>query len=80
VAFSGDTLFAGSVGRTDLPGGDASALLASIHAELLTLDEDTTVHPGHGPATTVGAERRSNPFVGTEGRLWTPGSDPSGRV
>jgi hydroxyacylglutathione hydrolase len=63
VAFSGDTLFAGSVGRTDLPGGSGRDLLGSILGKLLVLDDDTVVLPGHGPATTIGAERRSNPFL-----------------
>ena len=59
----GDVLFRGSIGRTDLPGGDYATLLQSIHHELLTLPDATTVYPGHGPATTIGAERRSNPFL-----------------
>lgn len=59
--FSGDTLFAGSVGRTDLPGGDGRTLLRSI-ARLAVLDDSTVVHPGHGPDTTIGRERRVNPF------------------
>jgi len=63
VALSGDVLFAGSVGRTDLPGGNAATLLRSIREELLTLPDDITIHAGHGPSTTVGAERTSNPFV-----------------
>jgi hydroxyacylglutathione hydrolase len=79
MVFSGDTLFAGSVGRTDLPGGDGALLLATIEAELLTLEQDTIVHPGHGPATTIERERLTNPFVGTEGRLWRPGSGPAER-
>lgn len=61
--FSGDTLFAGSVGRTDLPGGDARTLRQSISAKLLRLEDETPVIPGHGPATTVGRERRHNPFL-----------------
>lgn len=59
----GDVLFKGSVGRTDLPGGDHNTLIKSIKTELLTLPDATVVHPGHGPATTIGAERRSNPFL-----------------
>jgi hydroxyacylglutathione hydrolase len=61
--FSGDQLFAGSVGRTDLPGGDHAALLASMRTRVLHLDDDTRVLPGHGPETTVGRERRTNPFI-----------------
>ena len=60
--FSGDTLFAGSVGRTDFPGGDARALSSSIARKLAVLPAETIVHPGHGPDTTIGRERRLNPF------------------
>ncbi|MGH3216552.1 MAG: MBL fold metallo-hydrolase [Trebonia sp.] len=60
--FSGDLLFAGSIGRTDLPGGDHAAMLKSL-ARTLTLPDGTVVLPGHGPQTTVGAERRTNPFL-----------------
>jgi glyoxylase-like metal-dependent hydrolase (beta-lactamase superfamily II) len=63
VALVGDTLFAGSVGRTDLPGGDMDTLLHSIRTQLMTLDDDVSVLPGHGPFTTIGAERASNPFI-----------------
>jgi hydroxyacylglutathione hydrolase len=63
LLLAGDTLFAGSVGRTDLPGGDTRKLLASIHDRLLTLSDEVTVIPGHGPRTTIGAERDSNPFL-----------------
>lgn len=63
VVFGGDVLFQGSIGRTDLPGGDTATLLASIDREFLTLPDDTVVHSGHGPATTIGAERRHNPFL-----------------
>jgi glyoxylase-like metal-dependent hydrolase (beta-lactamase superfamily II) len=61
--FVGDTLFAGSIGRTDLPGGDLETLLASIRDELFVYPDATVVHSGHGPDTTIGAERRSNPFL-----------------
>lgn len=63
VVLAGDALFRGSIGRTDLPFGDAETLLASIRRELLTLPDDTQVLPGHGPATTIGEERRTNPFL-----------------
>jgi len=62
--FVGDTLFAGSIGRTDLPGGDLHTLLKSIHERLFVLSDDYVVLPGHGPTTTVGEERVSNPYVG----------------
>lgn len=61
--FSGDQLFAGSVGRTDLPGGDTGALLDSMRRRVLDLADDVRVLPGHGPETTVGRERRTNPFL-----------------
>jgi len=61
--FVGDTLFAGSIGRTDLPGGDYSTLIASIRDVLLPLGDDAIVHAGHGPDTTIGEERRTNPFL-----------------
>jgi glyoxylase-like metal-dependent hydrolase (beta-lactamase superfamily II) len=63
LLLAGDTLFAGSVGRTDLPGGDGPTLLRSIHEKLLPLPDDTVVIPGHGPQTTIGHERESNPFL-----------------
>lgn len=62
--FAGDTLFMGSIGRFDLPMADGPTLLRSIRDELLTLPDDYTVHPGHGPQTTIGHEREHNPFVG----------------
>ena len=71
--FSGDTLFAGSVGRTDLPGGDTDALIAAVRNKLFSFDDDVPVFPGHGPRTTLGEERLYNPFVGTGAHLWTPG-------
>lgn len=60
---SGDVLFAGSIGRTDLPGGNHAQLLDSIRTQLLTLTDDTIVYNGHGPETTIGVERRTNPFL-----------------
>lgn len=63
LAFTGDTLFKQSVGRTDLPGGSGRDLLDSIVTKLLVLDDDAVVLPGHGPQTTIGAERRTNPFL-----------------
>ena len=61
--FVGDTLFAGSIGRTDLPGGDYGILIASIQNKLFPLGDDVTVYTGHGPETTIGHEKRTNPFV-----------------
>jgi len=61
--FVGDTLFAGSIGRTDLPGGDYDTLIRSIRTVLFGFGDDATVHPGHGPSTTIGQERRTNPFL-----------------
>ena len=61
--FVGDCLFAGSVGRTDLPGGSTQQLMDSIHEKILTLGDDVVVYSGHGPETTVGRERRTNPFL-----------------
>jgi hydroxyacylglutathione hydrolase len=63
LVFTGDTLFKQSVGRTDLPGGSGRDLLGSIVTKLLVLDDQTRVLPGHGEATTIGAERRANPFL-----------------
>ena len=63
LLLAGDTLFAGSVGRTDLPGGDTRKLLTSINDRLLTLPNETIVIPGHGPGTTIGSERSENPFL-----------------
>jgi hydroxyacylglutathione hydrolase len=64
VCFCGDLIFNGSVGRTDLPGGDWNALVKSIKAEIFTMPDDTRLLSGHGPITTVGEERLGNPFVG----------------
>jgi glyoxylase-like metal-dependent hydrolase (beta-lactamase superfamily II) len=61
--FVGDTLFAGSIGRTDLPGGDSDTLLHSIRDVLMRFPDDTIVHSGHGPTTTIGRERKTNPFL-----------------
>jgi len=63
MVIAGDTLFAGSIGRTDLPGGNFQQIINSIQTRLLTLPDDTRVIPGHGPATTIGTERHSNPFL-----------------
>jgi hydroxyacylglutathione hydrolase len=71
LVLGGDVLFAGSVGRTDLPDSDPAALVASIREKLFTLPDDTVVLPGHGPATTTGREKRTNPFVGEAAlRAW----------
>ncbi len=64
IVFGGDVLFSGSVGRTDLRGGDGPLLLSGIRAKLFNLSDSTRILPGHGPETTIEAERRSNPFVG----------------
>ncbi len=63
VLFSGDVLFAGSIGRTDLPGGDHAAMIESLRRVILPARDDLVVLPGHGPQTTIGAERASNPFL-----------------
>jgi glyoxylase-like metal-dependent hydrolase (beta-lactamase superfamily II) len=63
ILFSGDHLFAGSIGRTDLPGGDFEELLTSMAEKVLPLDDEVAVLPGHGPTTSVGHERRTNPFL-----------------
>ncbi|HEY6866650.1 MAG TPA: MBL fold metallo-hydrolase [Candidatus Eisenbacteria bacterium] len=65
----GDTLFAGSIGRTDLPGGSFATLERAIHTRLFQLGDRMRVHPGHGPSTTIGRERLENPFVGERARL-----------
>lgn len=65
MVVAGDTLFAGSIGRTDLPGGDYDQIIESIHSRLLAMPDETRVLPGHGPVTTIGEERNSNPFLQT---------------
>jgi hydroxyacylglutathione hydrolase len=60
---AGDTLFAGSIGRTDLPGGDTKKIMSSLHGKLMALPDDVVVVPGHGPMTTIGEERETNPFI-----------------
>jgi hydroxyacylglutathione hydrolase len=62
MVIAGDTLFAGSIGRTDLPGGDYNQIIDSIQTRLLALPDETKILPGHGPATTIGTERKTNPF------------------
>jgi glyoxylase-like metal-dependent hydrolase (beta-lactamase superfamily II) len=66
-AFTGDLLFAGGVGRTDFPGGDFDALQHSIREKILVMPDETILHPGHPPETTVGRERRTNPYLEREG-------------
>jgi glyoxylase-like metal-dependent hydrolase (beta-lactamase superfamily II) len=63
IMFSGDVLFAGSIGRTDLAGGDSAAMRESLERVIITADDATIVLPGHGPQTTIGAERVANPFL-----------------
>jgi hydroxyacylglutathione hydrolase len=63
VLFSGDVLFAGSIGRTDLPGGSMAEMERSLRTVILPMDDSTVVHPGHGPATTIARERRANPYL-----------------
>jgi len=66
VIFTGDTLFNASIGRTDLDGGDENAILRSISEKLLIYSDDTVIYPGHGEASTIGRERKSNPFLGDQ--------------
>jgi glyoxylase-like metal-dependent hydrolase (beta-lactamase superfamily II) len=63
LMFAGDTLFAGSIGRTDLPGGDVRKMARSLRTKILPCPDDTVVLPGHGPSTTIGRERATNPFL-----------------
>ena len=69
LLLAGDTLFAGSIGRTDLPGGDGQQILRSLRGRLLVLPDATRVLPGHGPETTIGEERQSNPFLQPKFRM-----------
>ncbi len=69
IVFAGDTLFQGSIGRTDLWGGDSAQILKSLRGKLMELDDDAEVITGHGPSTTIGVERRTNPFITGELRL-----------
>jgi hydroxyacylglutathione hydrolase len=64
LVFTGDTVFAGSIGRTDLPGGSYEQLITSAREKIMCLDEGTRLYPGHGPATTVGVEKKHNPYLG----------------
>jgi glyoxylase-like metal-dependent hydrolase (beta-lactamase superfamily II) len=77
VMFAGDLLFAGSIGRTDLPGGDHPTMLRSLHDKVLPLDDRIVVLPGHGPQTTIGRERATNPFL-TE--LLSAADGPGGQI
>ena len=63
---AGDTLFAGSIGRTDLPGGSFKKIMSSLHEKVMALPDETIVIPGHGPATTIGEERTTNPFINSK--------------
>jgi glyoxylase-like metal-dependent hydrolase (beta-lactamase superfamily II) len=76
VCLSGDVLFAGSIGRTDLPGGDSDTMFASLRDRILPLADETVVLPGHGPATTIGRERATNPFL-RQVAAAKPGAAPS---
>jgi glyoxylase-like metal-dependent hydrolase (beta-lactamase superfamily II) len=69
VVFVGDVIFAGSIGRTDFPDGDHRQLVLGIRSKLFTLPDETILYPGHGPATTVGEEKRNNPFAGLGTRI-----------
>jgi glyoxylase-like metal-dependent hydrolase (beta-lactamase superfamily II) len=77
VMFSGDLLFAGSIGRTDLPGGDHATMLNSLETKVLTLPDVVVVLPGHGPQTTIGHERATNPYLQGLGSPRTGASAPS---
>jgi hydroxyacylglutathione hydrolase len=70
MVFVGDALFAGSIGRTDFPGGDYDGLIEGVRKKIFTLGDDVVVYPGHGPQTTVGEEKRHNPFFSGKGVSW----------
>jgi len=70
MVFVGDTLFAGSIGRTDLPGGDYEELIRNVKEKIFPLGDDVLIYPGHGPKTTVGREKKSNPFFASGGSRW----------
>ena len=70
AVFTGDTLFAGSVGRTDFPGGSHERLIEGVRTKIFPLGDELRVYPGHGPASTIAAERRTNPFFRSHGRAW----------
>ena len=70
AVFTGDTLFAGSVGRTDFPGGSHDRLVEGVRTKIFPLGDELRVYPGHGPASTIGRERKTNPFFQSQGRAW----------
>jgi hydroxyacylglutathione hydrolase len=70
AVFTGDTLFAGSVGRTDFSGGSHENLVAGVRQKIFPLGDDLRIYPGHGPASTIGDERRANPFFQSRGKVW----------
>jgi hydroxyacylglutathione hydrolase len=70
AVFTGDTLFAGSVGRTDFPGGSHETLLSGVRKKIFPLADDLRIYPGHGPFSTIGQEKRTNPFFRSHGRAW----------
>ena len=70
AVFTGDTLFAGSVGRTDFPGGSHERLVEGVRKKIFPLGDELRVYPGHGPASTIGRERKTNPFFQSHGRPW----------
>jgi glyoxylase-like metal-dependent hydrolase (beta-lactamase superfamily II) len=77
TVLSGDVLFAGSIGRTDLPGGSTEAMMRSLATKVLPLDDDALVLPGHGPATTIGQERATNPYLREAAQAAATGGKPS---